>query len=350
MTDYRKVSKEELREILTDHKNWIDSAHQKGQRADLRWADLRRANLRRANLSGANLSEADLSRANLSGANLSGADLSEADLRWADLRWADLSGADLRWVDLNWANLSKANLSRALLSRADLSGALLYMTSLVQSIFKNTIFAGTLLADIDLSNVEGLDTAKHMEPSIIGVDTIVRSKGKIPKTFLRRAGVPESFIDNIPSLISAMHPWQFYSCFISYSSKDEDFAIRLYADLQSEGVSCWFAPEEMKIGDKIYDRIDQTIRYRDKLLLVLSKRSIQSTWVEDEVNIAFEEERRRDKTVLFPIRLDNSVMKTDVAWAAKVRNRHIGDFTKWKEQDAYKKAFGRLLRDLKESK
>jgi hypothetical protein len=27
--------------------------------------------------------------------------------------------------------------------------------------------------------------------------------------------------------------------------------------------------------------------------------------------------------------------------------RHIGDFTRWKEHDAYQKAFNRLLRDLK---
>ena len=41
-------------------------------------------------------------------------------------------------------------------------------------------------------------------------------------------------------------------------------------------------------------------------------------------------------------------MKSTVGWAADVcRQRHIGDFTKWKDHDAYKTAFGRLLRDLK---
>jgi hypothetical protein len=32
--------------------------------------------------------------------------------------------------------------------------------------------------------------------------------------------------------------------------------------------------------------------------------------------------------------------------AAKLRARHIGDFTRWKDHDAYKKAFDRVLRDL----
>ena len=60
---------------------------------------------------------------------------------------------------------------------------------------------------------------------------------------------------------------------------------------------------------------------------------------------AFEEERRRGQTVLFPIRLDDAVMETDEAWAAKLRARHIGDFRRWKDHDAYK-AFERVLRGL----
>ena len=142
--------------------------------------------------------------------------------------------------------------------------------------------------------------------------------------------------------------FEYYSCFISYSSKDQDFADRLYADLQNKGVRCWFAPEDMKIGDKIRDRIDQSIRIHDKLLLVLSEHSINSEWVEDEVEAAYEQERQRGKTVLFPIRLDSAVMDTDKAWVAKLRrSRHIGDFSQWKDHDAYQKAFDRLMRDLK---
>src|SRR5215207_600034 len=43
------------------------------------------------------------------------------------------------------------------------------------------------------------------------------------------------------------NPIEFYSCFISYSSKDQDFAERLHVDLQNNGVRCWFAPEDLKI-------------------------------------------------------------------------------------------------------
>jgi hypothetical protein len=41
------------------------------------------------------------------------------------------------------------------------------------------------------------------------------------------------------------------------------------------------------------------------------------------------------------------VFGTDEAWALKLRDvHHIGDFRRWREPDAYRKALGRLLRDL----
>jgi hypothetical protein len=87
---------------------------------------------------------------------------------------------------------------------------------------------------------------------------------------------------------------------------------------------------------------------RDKVLLILSRNAIESDWVEDEVTKAFAEERTRKQLVLFPIRLDDTVMKTTEAWAGKLRdNRNIGDFRKWKDHDAYEKALERVLRDLK---
>ena len=80
----------------------------------------------------------------------------------------------------------------------------------------------------------------------------------------------------------------------------------------------------------------------------LSENSIRSPWVEEEVEAALEKERKQNKLVLFPIRLDDAVMETDQALAASLRRtRHIGDFLAWKDHDQYQKSFERLLRDLK---
>ena len=141
---------------------------------------------------------------------------------------------------------------------------------------------------------------------------------------------------------------QYYSCFISYNSRDEEFAKYLHDDLQNNGVRCWFAPEDLKIGDQIRPTIDRQIRLRDKLLIILSENSVKSEWVGDEAEAALEEETKSERLVLFPIRLDDTVMNTRDDWAAKIkRRRHIGDFSNWKDKSSYQKAFERLLRDLK---
>lgn len=248
------------------------------------------------------------------------------DLSEADLSGVNLSGADLSGAKLNFANLSDANLSGV-----DLSGAYIW----------RTVFAW-----VDLRTAKGLDRLVHEGPSIVDINCVVLPQGDVLKSFLRGTGFPDTLIEYLPSLLHT--PIQYQSCFISYSSKDEAFADRLYADLQSNGVRCWFAPEDMKIGDKIRSRIDEAIRLHDKLLLVLSEYSVESTWVEKEIETAFEKEHQQRRLVLFPIRLDGTVMQTSQAWAADIRRmRHIGDFTKWKEHDEYQKAFSRLLRDLK---
>jgi hypothetical protein len=123
---------------------------------------------------------------------------------------------------------------------------------------------------------------------------------------LRGSGVPETFIAYAKSPVGAAI--EFYSTFISYSTKDQDVADRLHSDLQKKGVRCWLATEDLKIGDKFRTRIDESIRVHDTLLLILSERSIASRWVDDEVESALGRERRDRKLVLFPIRIDDTVM------------------------------------------
>jgi TIR domain len=104
----------------------------------------------------------------------------------------------------------------------------------------------------------------------------------------------------------------------------------------------------MPIGAKIIDAIDEAIRLRDKVLLILSEGAIASDWVEGEVTRALDEERTRKQVVLFPVRLDDAVMQTSEGWARLLRGqRNIGDFSGWKEHDSYQRSFDRLMRDLR---
>ncbi len=157
----------------------------------------------------------------------------------------------------------------------------------------------------------------------------------------------ESLIRSLPSILNSVEPIQFYSCFISYSSKDQEFAERLFADLQAKGVRCWFAPEHVKPGERFRGVIETAIRIHDKLMVVLTEDSIASDWVEAEVEAALERERIEKRTVLFPLGLDDAVLETPVAGASDIRRRrHINDFTGWKDHDAYQREFARLVRHL----
>jgi uncharacterized protein YjbI with pentapeptide repeats len=303
--------------------------------ADLHWAGLRGAHLREANLNGANMLQADLREA-----NLNGADLFQAGLRGAYLSSANLFQADLGQADLRRANLDRADLSGAKLIEANLGGANLYGANLTEAVLHHTVFGATMLAEM-----KGLDQCHHTGPSIVDFQTL-KNSGPLPITFLRGVGLPDNLIEYLPSLLN--EAIQRYSCFISYSSKDEAFAARLHADLQNEGVRCWFATHDMSIGAKIIDAIDEAIRLKDKVLLILSEDAIASDWVEGEVTTALDEERKRKQVVLFPVRIDDAVMQTSEAWARLLRGqRNIGDFSRWKEHDCYQRSFERLMRDLR---
>jgi hypothetical protein len=203
-----------------------------------------------------------------------------------------------------------------------------------------TFFGGT-----QLKGAVGLDSCNHLGPSYLDYFALAES-WPLPLNFLRGCGLPDQYIEYLPSLLN--QAIQFYSCFISHSTKDKEIAERIWGDLQNRNVRCWYAPEDLKIGDKFQERIEESIRLHDKSLLVLSENAVNSAWVEREVQAAREREDRTGKLVLFPIRVDDAVMDASRAWAADLRRtRHIGDFTRWKDHDSYQKAFERLLLDLK---
>jgi hypothetical protein len=153
-----------------------------------------------------------------------------------------------------------------------------------------------------------------------------------------------------------MQPIQFYSCFISYSSQDEAFARRLHERMRAERLRVWFAPEDLKGGQKLHEQVEEAIRIYDKLVLLLSEHSIRSEWVQHELRRARRAEIQSQRRKLFPIRLiDFEALaewecpdsRTGGDLAEEVRQYFIPDYSDWKDHDAFERAFTRLLRDLK---
>jgi TIR domain len=168
--------------------------------------------------------------------------------------------------------------------------------------------------------------------------------------------VPDSVIVYLTALIGVTEPILFYSCFISYSTKNQDFADRLYGKMRDKGLRVWFAPEDIQGGKKLHEQIDEAIRVYDKLLLVLSPESMNSEWVRTEIRKARKAEVKEQRRKLFPIRLVD--FETIRDWecfdadsgkdlGVEIREYFIPDFSNWKDRDAFEAAFARLLKDLK---
>ena len=314
------------------------------EEADLNDVDLKGANLSYVMLIRAQLREADLDEANLHGANLVDVRFDGASLKNANLSNAELMGADFTDASLSQAILNGADLTFATLSRANLTGA----------DFRGAEIGHTIFADNDLSNALGLEDVYHIGPSTIGIETLFKSRGRIPEAFLRGAGVPEDFITFIPSLVEC--PIEFYSSFISYSHHDEEFARRLYSRMRDENLRVWYAPEDMRGGRKLHEEIFRAIQIHDKLLLVLSAHSMKSDWVMTEIRRARKVEREENRRKLFPIRLVD--FETIQNWecfdadsgkdlAVELREYYIPDFSNWKDHDTFEVEFSKLLRDLR---
>lgn len=185
------------------------------------------------------------------------------------------------------------------------------------------------------------DRDEAFQDCVDGITRLLRTPGAA------RQGIVQGHATAVSTPPGRSSAARHHSCFISYSSKDDALAQRLYADLKAHGVDCWFAPHDMKIGARIRPTLDQAIHQHEKLLLLLSEHSIDSAWVEDEVEAALERERTERREMLFPIRLDDAVIRTRQAWAARLRRQvNIGDFSNWTDQEAYQQALERLLRDL----
>ena len=258
-------------------------------RPDLSHAALSHAKLSASDFRGANLTSANLKGADLRGTYLNGADLNHADLREANLAGADLREANLCEAKLSRADIGAAKLRKTHLNGSDIRGAKFNTSNLEETDLTGVILSETLFINVDLTKALGLDMCKHEGPSTLDHRTLVKS-GRLPLSFLRGCGLPEALITYLPSVLN--QAVEFYSCFISYSTKDQDFATRLHADLQAKGIRCWFAPHDIRAGKKIIEQIDEAIRIHDRLLLILSKASMSSEWVQTEISQARKREIR----------------------------------------------------------
>jgi hypothetical protein len=339
---------------------WIREGITSGQRVhpDLSEMDisgmlLSRANLFYADLRGVRGAYVKLRNANLAHCRLKGADLSWADLGEANLGGADLTNTVLFGTHFGGANLSRARFSGARMLECNLGGANLTGADLRSAKLRGATIVDTMFSDTDLREAE-ISECIHKGPSTIDYRTFIKSPG-LPLAFMRGCGLPDLLIEYLPSILSSTI--EFYSCFISYSTTDTEFATRIHADLQNSGVRCWFAPHDVQGGKKLYQQIQSAIQVHDKLLLILSEASMNSEWVKTEIAEARKREVAENRRVLFPLALVSfeRVLRqwecfdadTGKDSAREIREYYLPDFSNWGDAKAYQKGLDRLLKDLR---
>lgn len=229
-------------------------------------SNLQGGNLSGADLRGADLSNCDLAFATLAGANLAGADLTEADLTMADLTDANLNGARLNAACLNVANLTRCDLRRAVLVR----------TRLDRTLLEDGVVDMTLFADCDLSETLRLETLRHEGPSIVGADTLARSRGGIPRVFLMSAGVPPEFINGRAMLVNQEDPHR--RILLIGSVADDTMLVWLESELRQRGMQCWSLladDEETAYNTSVYPPMSR-FRNFDRVALLCSRDALES--------------------------------------------------------------------------
>ncbi len=333
----------------------------------LKSAYLSRSNLAWANLKDARLPGAALNRANLAGACLSGADLRGADLSFADLSAADLTGADLAGAELREANLSLSDLSRACLSDArliatrldvtNLAGADLRRASLVRAGLDATrldeaVLEMTLFGDCDLSRALSLESVRHLGPSIIGLDTLARSRGLIPREFLRRAGVAEPLVA-LQERISYTTK-DFYRVLLVGSVSDAAFIRRLEADLNRAGLPCWqvAVDDEAAFAAAAGESLLGRFVYYDQPVLVCSAASLGSPygWRSFEQLVRGQVGRSSGPAYPVSVTLDRRIDDREDSLCADLRRGAVVEFSGSAEADggadSYRESLAQLLAAL----
>lgn len=188
------ITPQELERVLERHAKWLETNGQEGEQADLRCTglaklDLKKTLLQQAKLEGVDLEGADLQGANLAGAdlrgtileranlreanlwkaNLRGAYLKVAKLRGAELRYADLREADLNWADLGWVLMWHAKLRKARLFYTDLRMATLIGADLREAELLHTDLRGASLQEANLRGAD-LREAKLQGANLSGAN------------------------------------------------------------------------------------------------------------------------------------------------------------------------------------
>lgn len=93
--------------------------------------------------------------------------------------------------------------------------------------------------------------------------------------------------------------------FISHSSQDKPFVRKLVEQLRKHHLKLWFDEQEIKVGQSIVARISEGLNDSDYLMVILSRASVASHWVQAELNAALMNEISEKGSVVLPVLIED---------------------------------------------
>jgi predicted nucleotide-binding protein len=92
--------------------------------------------------------------------------------------------------------------------------------------------------------------------------------------------------------------------FLSHSHEDRRFVRGLWSKLGKSGIKVWVDEAEIKVGESLIKKLSEAIGSVDFLVVVLSRSSVRSEWVQREVELAINQEILSRGVKVLPILKD----------------------------------------------
>jgi hypothetical protein len=131
---------------------------------------------------------------------------------------------------------------------------------------------------------------------------------------------------------------KYHGIFLSHSSADKPFVRRLKETLHEKGVhQVWVDEAEILVGDSLIHKIEEGIKKTKYFGIVLSKNSISSRWVQNELEQAMMMEINHNNIKVLPLLLEKCELP------AFLQAKRYADFT---SEELYEQSVQELLRRL----
>jgi len=122
--------------------------------------------------------------------------------------------------------------------------------------------------------------------------------------------------------------------FISYAHKDKSFVGKIVSRLEKNGHKIWIDDGKLDPAAAINTEIQSAINDSDYVIVFLSKSSVKSKWVQQEVYEALYQELKNEKTKLIPVKIEECDLPEAFTKTKKFSRLYIDFFKDKKEAES----------------